>query len=271
MPEHFRLTDKMKKGEEIPGFDEIVFENRNKDYGAYILRKKYKNVLLGGVLFSVLAGSLAVILPFVIKPPEGKLISGGGRYVSMQMENLEVPEEQIIIPPAPPPKEIIKQQEIIKYVPPVVVDTVLLIADPIPTNDEVLAFSGEETDELIASGFGDDMFEGEGGFGSDEPFFLVEVMPMFRGGGLDEFRRWVTQRTPYPPEAYEKKIQGRVFLTFVVETDGSVTNVTVQKGIDPLVDAAAIKTIESSPKWSPGLQRGKPVRVRYSLALLFII
>jgi protein TonB len=60
-------------------------------------------------------------------------------------------------------------------------------------------------------------------------------------------------------------------LTFIVKPDGSVSNVTILKGVDPLIDNEAVKSIESSPKWSPGYQRGKPVRVRYSLWLNFAI
>jgi protein TonB len=106
---------------------------------------------------------------------------------------------------------------------------------------------------------------------TDEPFFLVEVMPSFRGGDINRFREWVQKRTNYPQEALNKKIQGRIFLTFIIEPDGSVSNVNIVKGVDPLIDNEAVKAIEGSPKWSPGLQRGQPVRVRYSLWLSFVI
>ncbi len=74
------------------------------------------------------------------------------------------------------------------------------------------------------------MMMGQDGFGSDEPFFLVEVMPSFKGGDINKFRDWVQKRTNYPQMAIDKKIQGKVFLTFIVETDGAVSNVTVVKG-----------------------------------------
>ena len=96
-------------------------------------------------------------------------------------------------------------------------------------------------------------------------------MPSFKGGDLNKFREWVQKRTKYPQEALDRKVQGRVFLTFVVETDGSVSNVTVVKGVDPMIDNEAVRAIQGSPKWTPGLQRGQPVRVRYSMWLAFII
>jgi protein TonB len=94
-------------------------------------------------------------------------------------------------------------------------------------------------------------------------------MPSFKGGDINRFREWVQRRTTYPQIAIDRKIKGRVFLTFIVETDGSVTNVTIVKGVDPIIDDEAVKAIQASPKWSPGLQRGQPVRVRYSMSLLF--
>jgi protein TonB len=95
-------------------------------------------------------------------------------------------------------------------------------------------------------------------------------MPTFKGGDLSKFRDWVWKRTNYPQAAIDKKIRGTVFLTFIVEKDGSVTNVTVIKGVDPIVDYEAVKTISESPKWSPGLQRGQPVRVRFQIPMNFM-
>ena len=78
-------------------------------------------------------------------------------------------------------------------------------------------------------------------------------MPSFKGGDINKFREWVQKRTNYPQAAIDNKIQGRVFLTFIVEKDGSVSNVTVVKGVDPIIDDEAVKAIQASPKWSPGL------------------
>jgi protein TonB len=95
-------------------------------------------------------------------------------------------------------------------------------------------------------------------------------MPSFKGGDINKFREWVQKRTNYPQVAIDRKIQGKVFLTFIIEPDGAVSNVTVVKGVDPIIDIEAVKSIQSSPKWSPGLQRGQPVRVRYSMWLSFV-
>jgi protein TonB len=255
----------------IPDFDDLLFETRNKEYGAYQLRKRYNRVLLAGILVSISIGCAAVLLPFLIKLPEDKVLRAGSRYVQVNMEALEPPVD-LVVPPSPPPPESKAIQDIVKYIPPEVVDTIFPLSQTPATTDEILAQSGDNTElEYVGNGMGEDLLSGEGGTELEDPFFLVEVMPSFRGGDLNKFREWVQKRTNYPQEALDRKIQGRIFLTFIVETDGAVSNVTVVKGVDPMIDSEAIRAIQGSPKWTPGLQRGQPVRVRYSMWLAFII
>jgi protein TonB len=252
-------------------FDDLLFESRNKGYGAYRLRKRYNSVVVAGIILASLLVSSAVILPFILNSDNERVLKGGAYYVQVKMENLEPPPDAIFVPPAPPPPEPASIEEVVKYVPPVVVDTLLTLETAIPTTDQVLSQSETDQVEVSAKGSGDDLLSGQDGSESDEPFFFVEVMPSFKGGDINKFRDWVQKRTNYPQMAIERKIQGRVFLTFIVETDGSVSNVTIVKGVDPLIDDEALKTIRESPKWTPGLQRGQPVRVRYSMSLLFAV
>jgi len=253
---------------DIPDFDDLLFENRNKEYGAYQLRKRYPRVLFAGVIVSILIGCSAVILPFIIKPNDEKILSAGSRFVQMRLDNLKPPEEEIYIPPAPPPPESGKMQEIIKYIAPEIVDTVLSVQNTIAATDEILSQSENTLSELTGSGPGDELLSGEG-TAEEEPYFLVEVMPTFRGGDFNKFRDWIYNRTNYPQAAIDAKIEGTVYLTFIVEKDGTVSNVTVLKGVNPLLDEEAVKVISESPKWSPGLQRGQPVRVRFQIPLSF--
>jgi protein TonB len=256
----------------IKDFDDLVFENRNREYGAYKLRKRYNRALLTGVIIGSLLMTAVVLIPFLKRPPVDRILSGGAGFRSVQMENYMPPEEEIYVPPAPPPPpQQEKIQESVKYVPPVVVDTVPALEQAPATIDEVLA--GTDVEDLTITGTGGSGGGDLNGYGSSdtgEPFFIVEVMPLFRGGDLNKFREWVQKRTNYPEEAIQKKIKGRVFLTFIVEPDGSVTNVTVVKGVAPIIDNEAVKAIQASPKWSPGLQRGQPVRVRFSMWLNFV-
>ena len=256
--------------QEIPDFNDLLFEFRNKSYGAYQLRKKYNSVVIIGTIIAIALVSAVIILPFVISSNSDHIVSGGGRYVQVSMENFEPPEQAIFIPTSPPPPVPKRIQEIIKYVPPVVVDTLLAIEKPMATTDEIISQSQIDRIDVSGAGIGGDIFSGQDGMASDEPFFMVEVMPTFKGGDINKFRDWVQKRTNYPQSAIEQKIQGRVYLTFIIEPDGSVSSVTIVKGVDPIIDIEAMKAIQASPRWAPGLQRGKPVRVRYSMWLNFV-
>jgi len=251
-------------------FDDLLFLKRNRDYGAYQLRKRYNSVVVSGIIMASLLVSLTVILPFVLTPRTDNVLSGNISYTQLQLENLEPPEEKLYIPPPPPPPQAIHVEEVVKYVPPVVVDSVFPLEETQLSTDE---YMNQTTNELVdekGTGTGDNLLSGQFGTATDEPFFFVEVMPSFKGGGLDKFREWILKRTNYPQEAYERKIRGTVFLTFIVEKDGAISSVTVVKGVDPLLDDAAVKAISESPDWTPGLQRGEPVRVRYSIPLNFM-
>jgi periplasmic protein TonB len=249
-------------------FDDLLFEKRNRDYGAYQLRKKYNAVIIGGIITASLIVCSLVIIPFILTTHNERIMRGGIKYVKVQMNNLQPPEEQIYVPPPPPPPSATRVEEIVRYVPPVVVDSVPLLEKSLATFDEAL---GQKTTDITAingTGKGDNL-TGQDGTESDEPFVQVEVMPSFKGGDINKFRDWIGKKTRYPQEAVDKKIRGKVFLTFIVEKDGSVSNVTVVKGVFESLDKEAEKAISESPKWTPGLQRGQPVRVRFSISLNF--
>ena len=253
---------------DIMNFDEELFENRNKDYGAYQLRKRYNSVMMASVLVAVLIFAMAVVMPFLMRPRNEKVLAGGYGYTSVEMQRFEPPEE-IYVPPVVPPAAQAKAEEVMKYVPPEVVDSIVPMELSMPTSDELSDIIPENDSEITGSGSGNNPMGVEGGIATDDPFFFVEQLPTFKGGDINKFRLWVQLRTLYPQEAIDKKIRGSVELTFIVETDGSVSNVNIVKGVDPLIDGEAVKAIESSPKWSPGLQRGKPVRFRYAIKLNF--
>jgi len=252
-------------------FDDLLFDKRNKDYGAYQLRKKYNSVMVAGIIITCLLVSAIIVLPFIINPRSDRVLSGGISYVQVRMDNLEPPVDEIVVPPPPPPREVARIQENIKYIPPVVVDSLIPLENAPTTTDDILAQATTDNIESGASGTGNDLLSGQPGVETDEAFFIVEVMPSFKGGDINKFREWVMKRTNYPQAAVDNRIQGKVYLTFIVETDGTVSNVTIVKGVDPIIDKEAVRTIQASPKWSPGLQRGQPVRVRYSMSLSFAL
>lgn len=103
------------------------------------------------------------------------------------------------------------------------------------------------------------------------PFQLVEEKPSFMGGDANEFSKWVNQRLVYPEIAKENGVQGRVTLQFTVESDGRVTNVKVLRGVDSSLDQEAVRVVSSSPRWTPGKQRDRAVRVTYTFPVIFLL
>jgi protein TonB len=251
-------------------FDDIVFEYRNKEYGAYPIRKKYDITIIISILIGSFIIGSAVIYPYlqILKKRDEPQNQITLRYVEMKMDKLEPPKEDIYVPPAPtPPQSSIAN---IKYIAPVIVDSLPPTEKQMPSVAEVQSSNPDSTGVTISgTGIGDEIMTGQEGEKTDEPFMFVEVTPTFKGGGIEKFRDWVQKRTVYPQIAQDNGIQGKVFLTFIVERDGSVTNVKIVKGVDKIIDDEAVKAIESSPKWSPGLQRGRAVRVRFTINLVF--
>ena len=92
---------------------------------------------------------------------------------------------------------------------------------------------------------------------------------MFQGGDANTFSKWVNQHLSYPDIAKENGIQGRVTLQFAIGTDGKLSDVKVLRGVDPSLDKEAVRVVSSSPKWTPGKQRDRPVKVTYTFPVIF--
>lgn len=103
---------------------------------------------------------------------------------------------------------------------------------------------------------------------SEEIFTIVEDQPTFPGGS-ESLSQYLSNNLQYPETAYNNKVEGTVYVTFVVEKDGTVSNVKIRRGIHPDCDAEVIRVISEMPKWNSGKQRGKPVRVQFNLPVKF--
>ena len=101
-------------------------------------------------------------------------------------------------------------------------------------------------------------------------FTAVQKEPAFPGG-LDAFYKYLQQTVRYPAKSFENRIQGKVLITFIVEKDGSLTDIKVAKGVSEDIDAEAVRVMTISPKWNPGTQNAKPVRVQYTMPLSFTL
>lgn len=160
-----------------------------------------------------------------------------------------------------------------------------------PVEEEVLPVMPEEVvpvlpvedvtvEELTEEDFEDDWEESLLDYYTEEvveevveeeaiPFQLVETKPTFMGGAANQFSKWVNQRLVYPETAKENGVQGRVTLQFTVEKDGSLTNVKVLRSVDPSLDMEAVRVVSMSPKWTPGKQGDRYVRVSYTFPVIF--
>jgi len=250
-----------------PDFDDIVFESRNKDYGAYRLRKKYSRNVLVALLIGLIIIGTATITPYLNAKALENRTKRAERQVEITMENLDQPAEQIAPPPPPPPppQDVVQQQ---KYVPPVVVDSVkpeevtqLMTADQaqVEVKDEEVIEPIQEVKEEVQEE------ETEA-----EPFVVVEEMPMFPGGET-ELLTWISQHTQYPEVAKENNIQGKVIVRFCVTAKGTVDRVSILKGVDPELDKEAIRVVQTLPPFKPGKQGGKPVPVWYMVPINFTL
>jgi periplasmic protein TonB len=250
----------------VPAFDDIVFESRNKEYGAYKLRKKYNRTVMWALLVGILILGTAVVTPFINAKALENQKRRAERQVEIKMENLDQPDQQVAPPPPPPPPpaDVVQQQ---KYVPPVVVDSIkpedmqqLMTAD-----DAQAEVKNEEVVEVVE--VKEEVQEAEP---EEVPFVVVEEMPMFPGGDV-ELLKYIMEHTTYPDIAKENNIQGRVIVRFCVTAKGGVSQVSILKGVDPELDAEAIRVVNTLPAFKPGKQGGKPVPVWYMVPITFTL
>jgi protein TonB len=251
-----------------PAFDDIVFEHRNKEYGAYALRKKYNRNVLIALLIGTAIISTAIITPYLnAKAAEGR-VQVTERQVVVEMENLDQPTDNVAPPPPPPPppQEGVQQAA---YVPPVVVDSVkpeeeiqLMTADQ--ASVEIQDQEVVEVIEIIAEEIQEEEVE------EAEPFVVVEEMPMFPGGN-DELMKYLSDHTIYPEVAKENNIQGKVIVRFCVTPKGGVDRVEILKPVDPELDKEAIRVVKTLPAFKPGKQGGKPVPVWFMVPINFTL
>jgi protein TonB len=256
-----------KENFKAPAFDDIVFESRNKEYGAYSLRKKYSRNVILSLLIGIIIMATAIITPYLNAKALENRTKRAERMVELKMENLDQPNETVVPPPPPPPppQDVVQQA---KYVPPVVVDSVkpeeqvqLMTAD-----EAQIEVKNEEVVEVIEQ-TKEEVQEAEA---EPEPFVVVEEMPMFPGGE-SALLDYIGKNTVYPEVAKENNIQGRVVIRFCVTSKGGVSQVSVLKGVDPELDTEAIRVVNTLPAFKPGKQGGKPVPVWYMVPITFTL
>jgi protein TonB len=244
----------------IESMDEIVFENRNKEYGAYELRKRYNKNVSRALFVAFLVLIFTAGTPFIMALRN----SGANKIIdeTIQANLLDIKnqEEEPPPPPPPPPPEEMEQQ--VKYTAPVVVDSVDEKIEIATTEDQVNTSVNEEVVEEVV--------ETNQAIQEEEVvnFYVIEEKPEFPGGEA-EMMKWIASNVKYPEIAKENGVTGKVFIQFVINKDGKVVNVEVLRGVDPYLDKEAVRVVSSMPSWTPGKQRGKTVKVSFQLPINF--
>lgn len=266
-------------------WSDLLFENRNKEYGAYVLRHQTGNRNLASIL-AILVFVAAIVSLLIIKNEYDRYVAKHTVVVydqGMVTSNLknEAPEVKRTEPIRRENiEEVVENvKKSIKFTAPVIKkDDEVNPEEEMRTQDEIMksklsiavfdVFNGSEEGEVLKA---KQMLVTEPVKPKEEEntvFEYVEQMPSFPGGEA-ALMRYLSKNIKYPPFAEENNIQGRVICSFVVERDGSVSDIRIKRSVDPSLDKEAMRVVSAMPKWIPGRQNGQMVRVKYTLPVTF--
>lgn len=215
------------------------------------LENKRNMFLLLGLVIAL--GLILAAFEYKTSPKKAESL-GQVEMQEIEEEIIPITREQQVQPPPPPP--------------PAVVEVLNIVDDEVEIEDELQIEDTEVTEDMIIDVAPVVQAAKEEEADEAEVFFIVEDMPEFPGGEL-ALRQFIANSIKYPVIAQENGIQGRVYVTFVVDADGSVSEPRIARGVDPSLDKEALRVVSMLPKWKPGKQRGKPVRVSYTVPINF--
>jgi protein TonB len=217
------------------------------------LESKRNVYFMLGLVISL--GIILLAFEWTAKPQKADSL-GSMNAVDVEEEIIPITREQEIKPPPPPP-------------PPKVVEVLNIVDDDVEIDDEldIDTEADESTLITVAPVISTAPEEEEE---EQQVFFIVEDMPEFPGGEM-ALRTYIASAIKYPVIAQENGIQGKVYVTFVVGKDGSVSNASIARGVDASLDKEALRVVNTLPKWKPGKQRGKPVNVSYTVPINFVL
>jgi periplasmic protein TonB len=248
---------------------DMVFEGRNKDYGGYVLRKKYERRVVLALIISVTGIVIAFSIPKIMSMME-EMNLGKDTKVTESVTLEEPPPIDKATPPPPPVIPPPPVQQTIKFTPPKVVKDEE-VQEPPPTQEEVkdvqVATVTQEGSKDVID-IPDNPIVGDPDEG--KIFTIVEEMPTFPGGE-EKMAEYIQKNLKYPAIARENGISGRVYVTFVVDKDGKVTNAKILRGIGGGCDEEALRVVRSMPEWKPGRQNGRSVQVQCNLPVAFTL
>ena len=264
------------------GWVDLVFEGKNHSYGAYQLRKETgkRNLMAILVMFAIGVAIAAIVA--IKGVVENAMKQDVAIEADVELAKLAEKKEAKVEKKEEPKVEKIEVEKVkssVKFVPPVIKkDDEVKPEEELKsqeelnkTNTAIGAFDVKGNDEAAG-----EVLKAKEVIAQPEPpkeeetkvFDVVEQMPSFPGGP-SALMQYLSSNIKYPVVAEENGVQGRVVCTFVVERDGSITDVRVIKSVDPSLDKEAVRVVKSMPKWIPGKQNGSAVRVKYTVPVTF--
>ena len=252
----------------VAPMDEIVFERRNKTYGAYILRKLYNKHMSRALILAVIILLAGLAYPLASSYYAQKRLGYVEKAASAEFIDMDKPKEDAPPPPPPPPPPPAELQQKVKFVAPVVTTEEVVEDADIFNQDDLSKTTNEVvsvTEEVAVESKVEVIDVPEE---KKEVFTIVEEMPSFPGGEAER-NKFLATNIVYPQQATENGIQGTVYVSFVVDSKGNVTDVKVLRGIGGGCDEEALRVVKMMPQWHPGKQNGKQVRVLFNMPIYF--
>jgi len=261
----------MKQEVTLPtNWNDLVFENRNKVYGAYQIRQAYSRHVVIAVSITLAILLFVFAYPYIVELFSSDEVTVSERTLD---KTISLDQPPPITPNQPPPPKIDVPppiKTIIKFLPPKVTDKEVIEEEEMPTIEEI---KQNETGSTDVKGTEEVVFEepvaavvGDGD--EDKIFTIVEQQPE-PTGGMEAMAKFIQKNIRYPASARRMGVEGTVFVSFVIDKEGKISQVQTIKGISPDCDKEAMRIIQMMPPWKPGKQNGKPVSVRFVYPLKF--
>lgn len=210
-----------------------------------------------GILMGMVVGLAVLFVGFEWGTKDIQVVTASdGVQDIIAEEEIEITRPENTPPPPPPPPA------------PVVTEVLNVVEDDVELEEQEIITSEDNQNEAQVQTYVAPAVVEEEEESAQQIFTVVEEMPKFPGGDA-ELLKFIAKSIKYPVIAQENGIQGRVICSFVVNRDGSVVDAEVLRGVDPSLDKEALRVIATMPKWTPGKQRGKPVRVKYTVPITF--
>jgi periplasmic protein TonB len=264
----------METTKNTSNFNDIVFEGRNKDYGAYALKKLYNKYVslstAGTIIIFSLIFSYPLITAFFIPESNNSIKNENIKVISFENIMTQIPfdknDQQI-------PKTVLPKTPSIKFLVPEVKPDALVTNEVIPTQQE-LSGKNPGTETIEGNSNGIDLIEENielietNNEATETVYNWAEEMPKFPGGDT-ELRKFFTQQLVYPEIAKRAEVEGKVILSFIVDKSGNIIDVEVAKSIGAGCDEEAMRVLNIMPRWIPGKQNGNPVLTRINIPVVF--